>query len=548
MSYTKPGVEVTQLQSSVSANLIPPDLLSVMVGPGYHVAEITDNPDSTFMDSYYQTYDKDSGNTITVSGLTSDWPTIDQNSVYVDLIGGTTANAGVVAHLVKGSDFDTTVSGVVLYTAASGLNITDAFDGAEIKIGYRARKTNLNKFLSIESPDEVQSRVGLITTINPLAQALSVALTAANKTVYGYGTVASDDSTHASALSYLSAKEVYALIPLSHTSAVLTNYKDHVNFYSRPEQKKHRITIQNKKLAWTDADGVTEGDYATGYASALTNGSIGSTAQQLKANALAYGERRVFWTLPDVVYIRERRHISTLKQAYLDACNHIDSAGLALGLNAILATTITMADGTKYYAGEELTDTLWAIIKEEYTYLTCLIPVPGYYLAAIVGGQISAYDPSQPFTNISIPSISLIKYSNDVFSETQLNTIAEGGNYIFVQSTDSSPIICRHQLSTDMSSVERRELSITKTLDFCSKFLTNTLSPYIGKYNITPRTMKILAMTFSALSTYLVREGHVNECKLEKLEQDEIQKDSIIVTVRVGVMYPINYIRITLIF
>jgi hypothetical protein len=396
----------------------------------------------------------------------------------------------------------------------------------------------------MDSQDEIKARVGLITTMNPLSQALSFALLTANKTVYGYGQLAADDSTHATALGYLGSKDVYTLVPLTHTAAVLTNHKDHVNFFSQPAQKRLRITVQNKKIPWVDSGGSSQGDYETGAAASIAGGHVGPTAQQMKANGLAYGEKRVFWTFPDTVYVRERRHISTLKQAYLNNMYTNEQ----LGLNALLANTVTMADGTKYYANEELTDALWTILQAEFSYLTCLVPVPGYYLASIVGGQISAYVPSAPFTNISIPGISRIKYSGDVFSETQLNTIAEGGNYIFVQPTDSSPITCRHQLSTDMSTVERRELSITKALDFCSKFLANALQPYIGRYNITPAFMKILSMSFSAFAIWLVREGHVNSVTIDKIEQDPIALDSVLVTLTVGVKYPVNYIKITLVF
>jgi hypothetical protein len=539
MAYTKPGVEVTQLQTTASPNLTAPDLLSVIIGPGYSVREISENPDSTFMDAYSETYDNSTGATITtLSGLDTNWPTYDQNSLYIDLVGGTTANAGEVIHLTS-DNWTATTSGLSI-DASIGAEWT----GAAIKIGYRSRKTNLNSLMYMDSQDEIKARVGLITTMNPLSQALSFALLTANKTVYGYGQLAADDSTHATALGYLGSKDVYTLVPLTHTAAVLTNHKDHVNFFSQPAQKRLRITVQNKKIPWVDSGGSSQGDYETGAAASIAGGHVGPTAQQMKANGLAYGEKRVFWTFPDTVYVRERRHISTLKQAYLNNMYTNEQ----LGLNALLANTVTMADGTKYYANEELTDALWTILQAEFSYLTCLVPVPGYYLASIVGGQISAYVPSAPFTNISIPGISRIKYSGDVFSETQLNTIAEGGNYIFVQPTDSSPITCRHQLSTDMSTVERRELSITKALDFCSKFLANALQPYIGRYNITPAFMKILSMSFSAFAIWLVREGHVNSVTIDKIEQDPIALDSVLVTLTVGVKYPVNYIKITLVF
>ena len=60
--------------------------------------------------------------------------------------------------------------------------------------------------------------------------------------------------------------------------------------------------------------------------------------------------------------------------------------------------------------------------------------------------------------------------------------------------------------------------------------------------------MKLLNMTLQAQAMYLAREGYVNDVKIVKVEQDETQKDSILVTLSVAVKYPVNYIKITLQF
>jgi len=540
MSYNKPGIEVDQKQLKASPGLIPPDLLAVVIGDAYYVDEISENPDSEFTHEYSDVYNN-SAITVTISGLDADWPSVDPGSVYVDLIGNTRSTAGNILHLTS-DDFSVPQDIDLGHTTVSiNAGLGTAWVGAAIKIGYRAQKNNLTSLLNLGGQDEIKDRIGLITSINPLAMAASLCMQAANSTIYAYGTD-STDLDHADALDYLSSKELYVMVPLAQDATILSAYRDHVNFFSQPEQKRLRITIQNRNIPWVNSTNENDplGQFDEGYQAGKDY--LGDTAQLMKFNALQYGERRVFWTMPDVCYLLERRHISTLNSTYLD---HINGS---MGLPAILAGTVTMSSGKKYYVNSELTDAVWEDIQSEYSFLTCYIPVPGYYLATVTAGMISAYAPSDPFTNVPISGISRIKYSNDVFSETRLNTIAEGGNYIFVQMTDSSPIYCRHQLSTDMATIERRELSITKALDFCSKFIADSLAPYIGRYNITPDFLNTLGMTFSAIANYLIAKGHVVDVKLEKLYQDPDQPDSIKVTISVKVKYPVNYIKITLVF
>ena len=182
--------------------------------------------------------------------------------------------------------------------------------------------------------------------------------------------------------------------------------------------------------------------------------------------------------------------------------------------------------------------------------MDALVPVPGYYLAAGLAGQVSGQYPEQGFTNLALASnhFSELKYSGDFFSEAQLNTMAGGGNWIMWQTNVSSPIVTRHQQSTDVSSIELKELSITKTLDYVSKFIRTGLVPYIGKYNITEAFLKMVRTILSGLGTFLRREGRINDLKIIKVEQDSVSKDTVLVTLTVLVKYPVNYIKIILQF
>ena len=62
---------------------------------------------------------------------------------------------------------------------------------------------------------------------------------------------------------------------------------------------------------------------------------------------------------------------------------------------------------------------------------------------------------------------------------------AAEGTYWIIQEVANGPLTCRHQLTADVSSIEKRELSITRVVDYTAKFMRAGLRNFIGKFNIT---------------------------------------------------------------
>ena len=124
--------------------------------------------------------------------------------------------------------------------------------------------------------------------------------------------------------------------------------------------------------------------------------------------------------------------------------------------------------------------------------------LPGYYLACAVAGGIAGLPSHYGFTNLSMSGIGGVKHSNDYFSQDQLNTIAGGGTFIFVQETAESAPYVRHQLTTDMSTVEFQELSFVKNYDYVSYICRDVLRPYIGTWNVTSAALSAISTSLSA--------------------------------------------------
>ena len=101
MPYTKPGVEITQVQGTASPILTSPALDATVVGQAYSWLDI--NSDEAVYSTAYSGVSHD----ITVSGnFSTDYHDItDADLVIVDLLATTGASAGESKHLVKGTDF-----------------------------------------------------------------------------------------------------------------------------------------------------------------------------------------------------------------------------------------------------------------------------------------------------------------------------------------------------------------------------------------------------------------------------------------------------------
>ena len=67
-----------------------------------------------------------------------------------------------------------------------------------------------------------------------------------------------------------------------------------------------------------------------------------------------------------------------------------------------------------------------------------------------------------------------------------------------VQETEESAPYVRHQLTTDMSTVEFQELSFVKNYDYISYICRDTLKPFIGRWNVTSPTLAAIRTSLAA--------------------------------------------------
>ena len=179
----------------------------------------------------------------------------------------------------------------------------------------------------------------------------------------------------------------------------------------------------------------------------------------------------------------------------------------------------------------------------------------GEFAACAVAGLISATEPQQPITNVTIRGIDNIPQTYLQYNKYELDTIASGGTFIIAQDLPNDLVYVRHQITTAYpdGNLNTAELSITKNVDSISYAFAEVFRPYYGKYNITPELIAILENLAGQLISQLGGSTSVygpqlitENTKIRYVRQNELMKDHVDIAITLGVPYPCNNIDIVL--
>jgi len=179
--------------------------------------------------------------------------------------------------------------------------------------------------------------------------------------------------------------------------------------------------------------------------------------------------------------------------------------------------------------------------------------LPGFYGGAAIGALTTGLPTQQGFTNLTISGFLGFDNSTGYFSDGQLDTMADGGTFIFEQAGEEQPLYIRHQLTTDRSSIKFQEFSVTKNVDFIAKFLRDAFSDFIGIYNIVDTTLDELKTVAKAAIVFLTEDtrlprigGVVRGGSLVLIEESETQIDTINMRFAFDIPIPLNNLDITI--
>lgn len=443
------------------------------------------------------------------------------------------------------------------FTVAQGTPVS-----AKVHVSYRALRTDLSgQIVTAKSIDELKGylqNVGDINEENPLALAGQIALA---NTVTQISFIGINDTSligYQSALDLSEGRRLYSMVPLSQATEVLSLFKTHVEQMSTPEMASWRVTLVSPKvptvkfigqgtdtapyvnanitvnsdgksiLVYTSGsfltDGVTPGDIVTVTAAAPTTAVKNFTVKTVLSNQqLELMETQTAATI-NAFYVSRKLNRSSQAQEIAKMAKQANSRRYILSVPDEVGVSIGGA--VKY--------------------------LPGYYLCAGLAGMVAGFPVQQGFTNIGIAGIADLRHSNFYFTRTDLNTMAEAGVFLWVQAVQAGQPYCRHELTTDVSVLENRELMKVKNWDFLSYYYYDKLSPFIGSWNLTPDTLNTIRQTIIAASELLKNKrlpkigAPLVSYQIAKLAQNSVNRDNLDIVLNIAMADPNNYTNLYL--
>ncbi len=486
----------------------------------------------------------------------------------------------------------------ILRDPVTGLPLDQQFNDGTLYIQYQALRLDVSPLatvagvLRISDPNVLSTVLNPITDQNPLGLGMFLAmLNAPTYVVKGLGI----DSTTAEApygtsvawaraAAMLEAEEVYALAPLTQDPTIFGLMQTHADVMSSPEEGGERIVFinpviptranpvvalsgSNSNSTPTPNQMLLDGNPSPGLLAAGINPALPIpetagvymtfTVNGVEVNYNVSGVNSSIITLRTAFSSPSTNAdgfytTTTLNVSVIDAPYSLNVRGAPLviaGSNPALpdytAISDTIAEANQGYKDRRVYSVFPDTVQVSVGGITKNLP--GFYGCAAIAGMVAAQPPQQGFTNFPITGLVGV-VGTSKFTKDQLDQIAGGGTYILIQDALNGPVSSRHQLSTDLSSIETRELSITKVVDFVAKFLRAAVRRFIGVNVINPGLLDALGTMIHAVLQFLETSGVLNGSNLNQIIQDSAEPDTVLGDITLDVPYPCNYIRLTLAF
>ena len=426
-----------------------------------------------------------------------------------------------------------------------------------IYCAYSALRTDLaGKLLTFNTINDLEGQLGQAAVINRLFLGVQSALANSGPfPVYGIAVASDDLDGYTAALEALENQFVYTLVPLTQQEDIIAAFQAHVNSMSQPQFGEWRVVACNTQIATSTDIGM----YGP------TNPNTGAT---LAPNTSGTG---YILTATNATFISDGVDPSDVVVALTGEVGNYIVQEVVSNQQLIVSGVSAPATGVDYYITRNLSRTqmaanvagisttfndsrVWHIQPDIVS-----VPVgtvnewlPGYYLAAAVAGQVAALPVQQGLTNLDIAGINDLQHSNFFFTRTQLDTMAGAGTCLYVQKSQGSLPYCRHELTTNMATVNNQEIMITKDLDALAYYFRSLLAPFIGQWNVVPETINIIHQTLTAGALQMQNQklpqlgAPLLSHQITSIQQDPNSLDSIDVTMVLELAYPNNYVNLYL--
>lgn len=463
--------------------------------------------------------------------------------------------------------------------------------GRGIYLGYTALRKDVSpaakegfSILRLGGITNLEAALAPVDPSNPLAFGMYMAiLNAPGLEVFGVGVDESSATEpfgtvdgYARAFEYLESRDVYAIAPLTHDLNVATLADAHVTAMSDAEIGLERVAFFNPSRPTRQANTL------------IASGQLGNTAgapgdvfdtgvANLPALIAAAGLGPGPYTLSDGLFLTledDTRNylilsvagsVVTIDDGPLTGNTdgfYYDAANGNVFSTAVVDRPFTVAIRGKTLANLTEEAIAYGAIPQGYQNRRLVFTTPdrakatvdgleqiveGFYVAAALAGKTSSKAPQDPLTEVGIAGFTGLIGATDRYGEVQYRIMDGSGLWSMYQEATGQLIKTRHQLSSDVSTVEKREFSITTAVDFTAKLVRGMLRNFIGRFNLTQQVKDAINTVFQGARAFLLEQGVLADFDISTLRQDTTNPDILLVDCDVSVLYPLNQIRVTLV-
>ncbi len=404
----------------------------------------------------------------------------------------------------------------------------------DINVTFRAiSDKEIKRATRIGSIDDIRSNFGDITPYNELAFMLNATYgLSGGRVCYGVNVDPSDDisTQYAEALNdVLGTIDVYSHALGTTEGGVNALLGAYVDSESDPYQGHERIAI----AVYNEEDLLLIG---AGTINSLTEGDLSISGLDLIESEVRKGDKVVL-TNKDVEaeYIVTSSPVTSaiVEVKYVSGTKDITSGSATFYTGGIDAQAEKIS--ALKYGNRRVAVVFPGWFQAEYNGETKMFPP--YFISAALAGLDGGQIASQSLTNLSysIPGLSNYKLDTNRFKKSQLDVIGAAGIDIMVQDAVITQFIrSRHDLTSNMDSIEFRERSITKQVDVVAKTHRAAIAPYVGRYNISDALIQTVRQIVSVTNTVLKKDT-IKDIAILSIGRDPKIKDKILIVLKVTV-------------
>jgi hypothetical protein len=430
-----------------------------------------------------------------------------------------------------------------------------------VYVAYNALRTDLSgAILTINNEADLLGQLVDVTDSNPLGLAVQTALANTTGRVRAIAIPTNDLAGHLEALTVAQGEQLYFLVPLTQDPSIIATYKAHCDQMSTPQNAAWRMVIANTAIPLTMNVGT--------YSLASPNSNSGANATTLVGSSYVLTASNATFISDGVVpgdVINFTAATATPSQVgswtVLTVISNqqlvISTTATATAISYYISRNMSRSQSASAVAAvsSQFNDQRVVHVQPDVVGLTVngvTKYLPGYYLAAGLAGMGTGFPVQQGFTNVGIAGIVDLQHSNFFFAKADLNTMAAAGTCLFVQDTQGGVPYVRHELTTNMTTLNSREILMVKELDYLSYFYYSILKGFIGSWNITPASLNTLRQTITAGSELIISQSLPKigpvllSYKIATLAQDAVNTDTVDCTMTLSIGTPMNYIDLTL--